>query len=83
MCTSRPSLVAVGRERDTFGCAGVLPSPSTLSRSATIIFVFWAELQVDNGVDHVHYILKLSFYFYLSAVYGFVITKPITAYIKQ
>jgi hypothetical protein len=36
--------VAVGREWDTFECAGVQTSPSTCFRSATIIYNVSAEL---------------------------------------
>ncbi len=39
VCISFPP-VAVGRERDTLGCAGVETSPRTLFRSATIILMF-------------------------------------------
>ena len=44
-------------------CASWVTSLSTLSRSATIMIHVLAELQVDNGVDHAHHILKFSFSF--------------------
>ncbi|WP_336026119.1 hypothetical protein [Acinetobacter pittii] len=52
MHTSFPP-VAVGREWDTFGCAGVQTSPSTCFRSATIIYNALAELPKE-GVGYVH-----------------------------
>ncbi len=41
--------VAVGRERDTLGCAGVETSLLTLFRSATIIYNVLAELQIKRS----------------------------------
>ncbi|MDP9802208.1 hypothetical protein J2771_000462 [Acinetobacter calcoaceticus] len=48
MCVHPFPPVAVGREWDTFGCAGVLPSPSTCFRSATIIYNVSAELPIEG-----------------------------------
>ena len=45
--------VAVGREWDTFECAGVETSPSTRFRSATIIYNVSAELPKE-GVGYAH-----------------------------
>ncbi|MCG9490949.1 hypothetical protein MCL36_00145 [Acinetobacter pittii] len=45
--------VAVGREWDTFECAGVETSPSTRFRSATIIYNVLAELPKE-GVGYAH-----------------------------
>ena len=53
MCAHPVPSVAVGREWDTFGCAGVLPSPSTCFRSATIIYNVSAELPKE-GVGYAH-----------------------------
>ncbi len=52
MRTSFPP-VAVGREWDTFECAGVETSPSTRFRSATIIYNVSAELPIE-GVGFAH-----------------------------
>ncbi|WP_284087319.1 hypothetical protein [Acinetobacter nosocomialis] len=52
MHTSFPP-VAVGREWDTFECAGVETSPSTRFRSATIIYNALAELPKE-GVGYAH-----------------------------
>ena len=53
MCAHPFPPVAVGREWDTFECAGVLPSLSTCFRSATIISNVSAELPKE-GVGYAH-----------------------------
>ncbi|WP_310595984.1 hypothetical protein, partial [Acinetobacter baumannii] len=53
--------VAVGRERDTFGCAGVETSPRTLSRSATIISIHVGRTPNKKELAlHIHYFLALN-----------------------
>ncbi|MDA3480211.1 hypothetical protein [Acinetobacter baumannii] len=53
MCAHPFPPVAVGREWDTFWCAGVQTSPSTCFRSATIIYNALAELPKE-GVGYAH-----------------------------
>ncbi|EOE5355372.1 hypothetical protein ACKGF2_002183 [Acinetobacter baumannii] len=48
MCAPPFPPVAVGREWDTFGCAGCRTSPSTCFRSATIIYNALAELPKEG-----------------------------------
>ncbi len=49
--------VAVGRERDTLGCAGVETSLLTLFRSATIILMSGRTPNKKELALHIHYFL--------------------------
>ncbi len=64
MHTSFPP-VAVGREWDTFECAGVETSPSTRFRSATIIYNALAELPKKELAMHIHKLLAVTVKNYL------------------
>ncbi len=57
MCTSRLFPVAVGRERDTFGCAGCRTSLLTLFRSATINLMLWQNSINKELALHIHHYL--------------------------
>jgi len=49
--------VAVGRERDTLGCAGVETSLLTLFRSATINLMLWQNSIYKELALRTHYFL--------------------------